>query len=481
MSKKIETYISIFLLFIKMTINIVVAFTTNDFGIGYKNNIPWHIPDDFIHFKNITQQSVVVMGRKTWESISPQNRPLKNRLNIVVSSKAVEYNLNENKKQVIWTTIEELDSCIKSFKNVFIIGGSSLYKKYMGVADKIFATIIESKFECDTFFPIDNFHKYEIHEYSEQKEFNGIKYRFIDYKKTEKKHGEFGYLSLLDDIIKNGIERQDRTKVGTHMIFSPNPLRFDISKTLPMITTKFVPFLLTLKELIFFLKGQTDSKILEQQGVSIWKQNTSREFLDDRGLNNYEVGWLGDMYGYNWRFYGHPYEGANVDYRGRGFDQLTNLIKGLKEDPFSRRHVITTFNPSTVSESVLMECHGISIVFNCQEREENMHLSCQVTIRSSDLPLGFPINLASYAILTCIIAKKCNMKPGDLVLVTGDTHIYNNVLEQVNLQLSRSPLPFPIMTLDDSVKDTNFEDISLEQFKLIGYLHHPSIKMPMAV
>lgn len=303
----------------------------------------------------------------------------------------------------------------------------------------------------------------------------------LHYTYTPKSHQEYEYLNLMRDILDNGHQREDRTQVGTKSIFA-RQMRFDISKTIPVVTTKFLPWKMVLKELLWFLQGKTDSKVLEAQGVGIWKGNSTRAFLDQRGLTHYQEGDIGPMYGYSWRHWGHPYQGCSADYTGQGYDQLTELIENLKKDPFSRRHLLTTYNPSEVKNSVLAPCHGVATMYYVEkDAEDQLHLSCHVVCRSSDTFLGLSFNIASYAMMTQIIAKKCSMKPKELILSTGDTHIYLNHLNQVQEQLGREPLPFPILDINDSVRDKPFEEITVDDFNLVGYIYHPVIKAPMAV
>lgn len=464
------------------SINIIVAFAAKGFGIGQGGGIPWHIPEDLARFRELTEGSVVVMGRGTWESIPEGRRPLKGRLNVVVTSDPAKYAGSEG-DNVVFTTMKGVRNIIKGKEKVFIIGGESLYKEYVGIAKKIYATVVEGTYECDRFFPIKKIESYHIEDYSPmQRNQDGIMYRYITYKYSDDDEGygwkfseEYGYLNTMWEILVNGKERSDRTGVGTIALFG-RQFRFDISKTIPLLTTKFVGFNTILKELLFFLQGKTDSKVLERQGVGIWKANTTREFLDGRGLTGYREGDMGPMYGFNWRHFGAEYKGCDAGGEG-GFDQLKELIEGLKKDPYSRRHMITTFNPATVSQSVLAPCHGIVTQFYV----EDGGLSCQVYCRSSDSFLGLPFNIASYAIMTYIIAKKVGLKPAELILVSGDCHIYKNHIEQVKQQLERTPLPSPILLVNDSVIDKDFDNICLEDFELVGYLHHPAIKAPMAV
>jgi thymidylate synthase len=466
-------------------INIIVAFTTKAFGIGKNNTLPWHIPEDLKHFADVTKDAVVIMGYKTWMSIPEDKKPLKNRINIVVSSTEVS-STDDAISSVKFVHPSALDQEImyhhQRLLNIFIIGGASLYNKYMGVADKIYATFIDKDVQCDTFFPIQRFDTYEIESFGPlmHSQEENCKFRFVTYTKSDKKHDEHGYLQLLKNIMEDGIERPDRTGVGTKSMFAPNPLRFDISKSIPVYTTKFVGIKMVIKELLWFLRGQTDSKLLEQEGINIWKGNTTRDFLDARGLHDYREGDTGPLYS-NLRIFGCDYKGCDVDHLGYGIDQVQNFIDGIKADPFSRRHLMTTYNPATVSQCVLYPCHGIVIQGHCESINGEMHLSMQVYIRSNDLFLGNAFNVTSYAVLTYIIAKYVDMKPRNLIITIGDAHIYQNHYEQVMTQLSRSPLPFPVLEVSDAIKSKKIEEISVEDFTLHCYLHHPTIKAQMAV
>jgi dihydrofolate reductase/thymidylate synthase len=467
-----------------MSINIIVAFCKN-FGIGSNGHLPWSIPHDLMRFRDVTKGNIVVMGRKTYESIPDEHRPLKDRINIVVTSCPSKYTQSEN---LIFVGITELDSFIdqlilQTHKDVYVIGGQSLYEHFLGVAKKIIATVIDKEYICDKFFPTKKFGLYEIESYNE-KQFSKeeqCNYKFITYIKSNKKHGEHVYLDHMKNILDNGNDRQDRTGTGTKSVFG-GQLRFDISSSVPILTTKFVPFQLTVKELLFFLRGQTDSKILEAQGVNIWKGNTSKEFLQSRNLP-YEEGDMGPMYGYVLRFYSKEYKGCHYDYSQDegGYDQLEKFIDGLKNDPWSRRHLMTTFCPSIADKGVLYPCHGLQIQAFYSEKDGKKMLSLHVYIRSSDGFLGLPINILSYTILTYIIAKKCDYFPHELIISFGDAHIYKNHYNAVTTQLSRNVLPFPKIILNDSIKNKDFKDIQLSDFQLIGYLSHPKITAPMAI
>lgn len=468
-----------------MTLNIITAFCASNFGIGKDGKLPWDLPEDLAHFGKITKNSVVIMGRKTWESIPVDKRPLKNRINIVVTKDVAGFPTQEG---VIPVTLDEsLNVAYQMLvkhddkDNIFVIGGQSIYEHFMRQADNIFVTLVYKNVECDTFFPTKNLQNYAIAEYSDMMHSPtaDCKYRFIKYTKCSAFHQEYLYTHMANNILYSGKDlRQDRTGTGTYSKFG-GQLCFDISDSIPVLTTKQVAFRTVVKELLFFLRGDTNTKLLEQEGVNIWKGNTTREFLDGRNLEHYQEGDMGPMYGYNWRNFGGKYEGCHVptSFAG-GYDQLDNLIEGIKNDPYSRRHMMTTFNPADVARSVLAPCHGIVTQFYVTS---DTKLSCHVYCRSSDVFLGLPFNIASYAVLTYIIAKKTGLQPSELVMSFGDVHIYANHVQQIEQQLCRDPLPFPCLKVSDAVKDKDWKDIIADDIELIGYIHHPSIRAPMAV
>lgn len=291
------------------------------------------------------------------------------------------------------------------------------------------------------------------------------------------RHSEYAYLDEVENVIQDGEVRDDRTGVGTKAIFG-SQVRFDISDSVPILTTKQMAWKTVLRELLFFIRGNTDTKLLESEGVKIWRGNTSREFLDKSNLTEYAEGDMGPMYGFNWRHFGATYTTAQDDYSGEGVDQLVALIDGLKTDPFSRRHIMTTYDPSTVNKCVLYPCHGLTLqMYVSNDRE----LSCHVYCRSQDEFLGKPFNQLSYGIFTHIIAKLVGMLPKELIISSGDTHIYKNHMEQVAEQLKRPPLPLPRLLISDSILNKPLNEITVDDFTLSGYVSHPPISAPMAV
>lgn len=261
------------------------------------------------------------------------------------------------------------------------------------------------------------------------------------------------YHNLLKHILENGHSKDDRTGVGTTSVFGYQ-MRFDLAKGFPLVTTKKLHLKSIIYELLWFLNGDTNIKYLKEHGVSIWD-----EWADENGD-------LGPVYGYQWR----SWPGRN----GEKIDQITKLIDQLKAKPDSRRHIVTAWNPADVDKMALPPCHAMF-----QFYVANSKLSCQLYQRSCDTFLGLPFNIASYALLVHMIAQQCDFQVGDFVWTGGDVHIYNNHVEQVNIQLGREPYALPTLNIKrkpDSIFDYRFED-----FEIVNYQAHPSIKAPIAV
>lgn len=267
------------------------------------------------------------------------------------------------------------------------------------------------------------------------------------------------YLDLLNHIIANGTDKSDRTGTGTRSVFGYQ-MRFNLAEGFPLVTTKKVHLKSIIYELLWFLKGETNIQYLKENGVSIWN-----EWADENGD-------LGPVYGKQWR----SWEGAN----GIAVDQISQVIDQIKKNPDSRRLVVSAWNVAELSDMALLPCHNM-FQFYCSAPNENgrRKLSCQLYQRSADSFLGVPFNIASYALLTMMIAQVCDMDYGDFVHTFGDLHLYSNHFEQANLQLSRDPLPLPVMELNKEVK--NIFDFKFEDFKLLNYQSHPAIKAPVAV
>lgn len=261
------------------------------------------------------------------------------------------------------------------------------------------------------------------------------------------------YLDLMNDILQTGARKSDRTGTGTLSVFG-RQLRFDLAEGFPLVTTKKLHLRSIIYELLWFLNGDTNIKYLKDNGVSIWD-----EWADEQGE-------LGPVYGHQWRSWPTP-DGGHID-------QITQVLQQIKSKPDSRRHIVTAWNPSEVDKMALPPCHALFQFYVADGK-----LSCQLYQRSADYFLGVPFNIASYALLTHMVAQQCDLLPGEFVWTGGDVHIYANHIEQTNLQLSREPYALPKLNIrrkPDSIFDYQFED-----FEIVDYKSHPSIKAPIAV
>ncbi len=265
-------------------------------------------------------------------------------------------------------------------------------------------------------------------------------------------HPEWQYLNLLRDILANGVRRDDRTGTGTLGVFG-RQMRFDLAKGFPLLTTKKLHTRSIIVELLWVLRGETNIRWLKENGVSIWD-----EWADAEGE-------LGPVYGKQWRSWTAP--------DGRVIDQIAKLVEGLKTNPNSRRHIVSAWNPADVDDMALPPCHCLFQFFVADGK-----LSCQLYQRSADVFLGVPFNIASYALLTLMIAQVTGLKPGEFIHTLGDAHLYLNHLEQAQLQLTRQPLPLPTLTVGDCDDLFGF---ALEDIRLEDYAAHPHIKAAVAV
>lgn len=261
------------------------------------------------------------------------------------------------------------------------------------------------------------------------------------------------YLDLMRHVREHGTFKSDRTGTGTYSVFG-HQMRFDLGEGFPLVTTKKCHLKSIVHELLWFLKGSTNIAYLKENGVSIWD-----EWADENGD-------LGPVYGYQWRSWPAP--------DGRHIDQIANLMAMLKNNPDSRRLIVSAWNPALIDEMALPPCHALFQFYVADGK-----LSCQLYQRSADIFLGVPFNIASYALLTLMVAQVAGLQPGEFIWTGGDCHLYANHLEQTDLQLTRQPLPLPTMKINPEVKD--LFDFRFEDFELVGYEAHPHIKAPVAV
>ncbi|KAA8545997.1 hypothetical protein F0562_020552 [Nyssa sinensis] len=505
------------------TYQVVVA-ATRDMGIGKDGKLPWRLPRDLKFFKDVTvttsdpvKKNAVIMGRKTWESIPVEHRPLPGRLNVVLT-RSGSFDIATAENVVICgsmaSALELLAAspyCL-SIEKVFVIGGGQILREALNApgCDAIHITEIETDIACDTFIPavdasvfqpwyssfplVENSIRYSFTTYvrvrnstvepldqtngmmsggcSDSDKFEVKKFSFLP-KMIFEKHEEYIYLRLVQDIISNGVLKDDRTGTGTLSTFGCQ-MRFNLRKTFPLLTTKKVFWRGVVEELLWFISGSTNAKVLQEKGIHIWDGNASRDYLDSVGLMDREEGDLGPVYGFQWRHFGARYTDMHADYTGQGFDQLLDVIGKIKDNPDDRRIILSAWNPSDLKLMALPPCHMFA-----QFYVANGELSCQMYQRSADMGLGVPFNIASYALLTCIIAHVCDLVPGDFVHVFGDTHVYNTHVRPLQEQLQKLPKPFPILKINPQKKD--IDSFVASDFKLVGYDPHQKIAMKMAV
>tara|TARA_R100001163_G_C5063374_1_gene200659 strand:+ start:1333 stop:2787 length:1455 start_codon:yes stop_codon:yes gene_type:complete len=474
----------------------LIAAVTNNYGLGFKNGLPWKkFPVDMKWFQETTTGHTVIMGRKTWESLPKTFRPLPNRRNFVLTSNF------DNSDQEGAHFFPSLDDALNNIgdQKAFIIGGGRLYKEALDHpgCEKLFITHANIRLPVDTFLErpnADKFHLAKVH----KKGFKGkltpldsdepveVPYEMAEYVRTDPYvHpsttylGEAGYLKALQHIIEHGEERGDRTGVGTKALFGLQ-FRYNLMRGYPLLTTKKMFTKGIWGELLWFLKGQTDNNVLREQGIHIWDGNSTREFLDQRGLSNYPEWDIGPSYGFQFRHAGLPYKDCHTNYfemEGESkFDQVLYVLDQLKNNPHGRRAIINLWNPGDLNKMALPPC-----LFMYQFWvSEDKYLHCSLYQRSGDMGLGVPFNIASASLLMNILGKLSGLIPRELVHHIGDAHIYMDHIEPLKRQIGRTPMPFPILEIQDR-NQTCVEDFEISDFKVKGYNPYPGIKMAMAI
>ncbi|CAE1243254.1 thyA [Acanthosepion pharaonis] len=281
------------------------------------------------------------------------------------------------------------------------------------------------------------------------------------------------YLNAIDYIIKHGSRRSNRTGTDTLSVFGMQ-MRYNIREAFPLFTTKRVFWRGILEEMLWFIRGSTNSNELKDKNVHIWDANGSRSFLDNLGFFEREEGDLGPVYGFQWRHFGAEYTDFKSEYGKTGVDQLHNVIDLIKNNPNDRRIIMSAWNPMDLPKMALPPCHVM-----CQFYVNNGELSCQMYQRSADMGLGVPFNVASYSLLTYMIAHITDLKPGDFIHTLGDAHVYVNHIEPLKIQLQRALHPLPTLKINRKV--TDIDDFKINDFEIINYKPHGKIQMDMAV
>ncbi|KAI5812052.1 thymidylate synthase [Pyronema omphalodes] len=299
----------------------------------------------------------------------------------------------------------------------------------------------------------------------------------------DQRHEEYQYLDLIRRILDTGEIRGDRTGTGTKAIFAPPSLRFSLrNNTLPLLTTKRVFTRAVITELLWFISGNTSSLPLSAAGIKIWDGNGSRQNLDSLGFTDRADGDLGPVYGFQWRHFGAEYKGCDADYTGQGVDQLADVMEKIMNNPTDRRILLSAWNPADLKKMVLPPCHMFAQFYVSNEGE----LSCCLYQRSCDMGLGVPFNIASYALLTHILAHAAGLKPGDLVHCMGDTHVYLDHVDALREQLEREPRDWPKIRFAETAPMFGgglqaVDQFKVEDFVVEGYNPHGKIEMKMSV
>lgn len=427
------------------------------FGIGKDGKIPWKCSQDLKHFKAVTskgKKNAMLCGMKTFASMKDVS--LEQRSLFCIGTNGDFSSIQE--------ALEELSE----YEHIFFIGGSEIYKQSQYIVDDMYITRIDGSYDCDVHFRPE-FTLFTL-EHSESF-VNGTFYYYTSL------HPDVQYKALCSKILLEGKEKEDRTGTGTLSIFGHH-MKFHLTNYLPILTTKKVYTRAIIHELLWFLQGGIDSKELEEKKVNIWKGNTSREYLDSHNFH-YETGETGPIYGFQWRHWNADYYGKNNEYypdkyKDKGIDQIKQIIHTIKNNPSSRRIILSAWNPEQLSDMVLPPCHVM-----CQFYVNDGTLDCHMYQRSADVFLGLPFNITSYSILTCMIAHVCDLLPGNLYVSLGDAHIYKNHIEQIKIQRKRQHYPCPMLVLNSSVKD--IDSFTFEDIQISDYLSQPVLKGEMAV
>ena len=465
--------------------SIIAAKTFLKNGIGKNNMLPWRLNDDMKHFKLITNcnslshinlKNSIIMGRNTWESLP--NKPLENRLNIVVSNTLYNKNKNNNLKNITFINCfnKALDIANKESNNIFVIGGGKLYKQAIqhNLCSKLYITDIYNNFNCDSFFPEIKNSKFVLSNISEFKQEQNINYRYLFYENINnltrepfKNNEELQLFNLYTNIINNGEIKDNRTNNKIYSIFSPNKLKYNLEDTFPICSTKQIFIRGIFEELMFILRGQTNNNILKEKNITIWNGNTTRDFLDQNNLYHLNVDDMGETYGFNMRYFGEKYINCNSSYKNNkhNSDQLKYLINLLYSDRNSRRMIINLWNPNSLNNCSLPPCLML-YQFNISNSNK---LNLQINLRSSDVYLANNWNTVYGALFVHLLCnlKDINLTPGILTVNIGDAHIYDTHIQAVHEQMTRTPKPFPKLQVLNKKKDiTEFE---FNDIKLLGY------------
>ena len=494
-----------------------------------RSYIPWHFKDEYIDikkqdllfFKKITTGHTIIMGRKTFEEIGI----LPYRENIIISS-TLKLEDAENKNVLIFSNPYDVIKFLnkRKYEHIFVIGGEKIYNWFIknNLITLEFISIINNDFNCNLFYnkqleyKIQNnnrknlYKKYSLNEFknnkitdNETKQFNqndqtnyiinkldNILYEYklsnltnLTLKNIDEKCWLEIYKNCNDEendilnvfkFVLSSNEKTDRTGVGTLSSFGHNLYFSLMDNSFPLMTTRNIWLKGLFEEFMLYLRGQTNSKILEAKGVNVWKGNTTREFLDKRGLQHLPEGDMGSSYGFLFRHFGAKYIDCNTDYIGQGFDQLEWLINEIKTNPDSRRLIINLWDPSQINNMSLPPC-----LYQYQFYVNKNSISCMATQRSSDIMTALGWNIAQISLFTILLGAVCNLKPKYIIWNGADVHIYNNLIDQAKQQIKREPYLFPKLYIKNIKK--NITEYEYEDLELVNYTPQSKIDVIMNV
>lgn len=447
--------------------SLITAIDTKS-GISKNGKIPWYCPEDFGNFLNLTFNNIVIMGRITWDSLSKLYKPIPNCINVVISRYGLRN--NDTYPNFIFNSIDNVveyfntNRKLYSNKKLFIIGGSNIYEQFLnlGLVSDINITLINRDYECDNFIKLpDMMCSEEMNLYGNE----DIIYR----KYYTINHEENQFMKIILDIINCGKMCEDRTGNAVKSIFS-REIRFDISNgRIPLITTQKIDFRNIFEELMWMLRGQTDSKILNKKRIHSWDYTTSRNYLDNRKLFNLPIGDIGPSNGFQIRHFGAEYIDCEKEYVS-GFDQLKYVMNLIKSNPNSRRMIINLWNPNQLNNISLPSC-----IYGYHFYVHDKKLSCKIIQRSSNIVLDGSHNCAQGALLIHMICKVLDLNPGEVIWSPSDIFIYINQIDDSITQINRFPKPFPILNINEFPKNNDILNFEYSDFTLINYDPWPKI------
>ena len=468
-----------------MNFTIIVAVDSRD-GIAKDKKLPWagtpEHKEDLRFFRKITCNSpnnAVIMGRGTWESLPVA--PLPGRKNIVLSTGAFDVPPEHIDTVYAARSLDDaLAICANmGCQNVFVIGGAEVYKQALRDPrlEAVYVTRFDRDYQCDSHVDLSTVRKYGSTQVIGQSgDWGIVVQRYCLYNRWENE-----YMGLLRRLLAAPLV-PNRTGIDAHRLFSES-LRFELTdprgRVLPLLTTRRLAYSAIFYELMWFLRGETDTKYLHQHNVHIWDKNSSREYLDSVGLNHYPEGYLGPIYGYQWR--------------KRGPDQLATVIEGICKDPFGRRHLVCAWNAEDIKDMALPPCHyAFQFFVEADKDGKPSRLNCQVNMRSADIGTGVPFNIASYALLTHMVSLITNIAPGTLVINMCDCHLYSKHDEAARELLGRRPRQFPLLRISSEVQnrasygalkidDIAFKYDSPAHFAIENYNPHKRLGFDMVV